>query len=240
VKQTMHWHIIELESTDSTNDEAKRIAEKHDGLIAVRTNEQTSGRGQYGRQWKSPPGKNLLATYSIPLTMVATPSLLSLNAGAVVHSIISGYGIPVYCKWPNDLIVSGNKIAGILIECDAERCYVGIGLNCNWPETRVTMEDGKGITGIKTETGKQIDISLLCKDIRTRLQECITLSADQILARYRPVWNDAGKQVKVLKTKRWYPGTIREINKDGTLTVITEKNTEIVVASSTQITMETE
>ena len=236
----MQWHIIELESTDSTNDEAKRIAEKHDGLIAVRTNSQTAGRGQYGRQWTSPPGKNLLVTYSIPLTMVATPSLLSLNAGVVVHSIIREYGLPVYCKWPNDLIVSGNKIAGILIERDADRCYVGIGLNGNWPETKVTTEDGKGITGIKNETGKKIDIRLLCKDIRTRLLECITLSADKILARYRPVWNDAGKQVKVMKADTWYPGTIHDINMDGTLTVITEMNTEIVVVSSTQITMETE
>lgn len=125
-----------LAKTTSTNDVAKEGEYKEADLIFAE--EQTKGRGQRGNSWESRPGDNL--TFSIvlqPITLDASRQfMLSIAVSLAIVDTLGVYDIDAQVKWPNDIYVGDNKIAGILIENDVmgdklSRSIVGIGLNVN-------------------------------------------------------------------------------------------------------------
>ena len=135
------WEIRRLAEIDSTNtyvmDQARQGATE--GLVAV-AEHQTAGRGRLDRRWESPPGANLLA--SILLRPGLEADDLHLCSAAVALAAADACaevaGVEPDVKWPNDLLVGGSKLAGVLAEADFERdrlagVVVGIGLNVAWP-----------------------------------------------------------------------------------------------------------
>ncbi len=95
------------------------------GVLAER---QSSGRGQFQRPWHSPPG-NLYASLCVPQPPPAWCNLISLLAAEALRVVLSGLGLGATIKWPNDLLVAGKKVAGILIEERAGTVVAGVGLN---------------------------------------------------------------------------------------------------------------
>jgi BirA family biotin operon repressor/biotin-[acetyl-CoA-carboxylase] ligase len=127
--------LVALDSIDSTNGEALRLARSGErGPLWIAARQQTAGRGRRGRSWVSELG-NLYA--SLLLTDPAPPEHwpeLSLVAALAVHDAVAGR-IPglatrVALKWPNDLLIDRNKFAGILVEGEGAAVAVGIGVNC--------------------------------------------------------------------------------------------------------------
>jgi BirA family transcriptional regulator, biotin operon repressor / biotin---[acetyl-CoA-carboxylase] ligase len=118
---------------DSTNAEALRLAsagEPH-GLVVV-ADAQSAGRGRLGRSWRSEPGASLLASWLIrPALEPERLPLLSLIAGvAAARAASAAAGVEVRLKWPNDLMLGGRKLGGILSESDGKGAVVvGLGLN---------------------------------------------------------------------------------------------------------------
>lgn len=132
------FRLIEYNTVGSTNDEAKRYAEAGaaDGLI-VRALEQTAGRGRLGRTWQSPHG-NLYASFIIrPNVPLRRASEIVFAAALAVYEAVDRYAFvnDIRCKWPNDVIAGGRKIAGILAEAaggqkgDTSYIVVGFGIN---------------------------------------------------------------------------------------------------------------
>ena len=131
---TIEW----LDSVGSTNEAAmQRAASGAPGPLWIAAREQTGGRGRSGRNWVSPPGNlyaSLLLTYAQPLMTLAQ---LAFVSGLAVHETITHLapGQAPKLKWPNDILVGGAKISGILIESQsapgtaAHNVVVGIGLN---------------------------------------------------------------------------------------------------------------
>ena len=132
--------IIHLESVDSTNNyTAKLLSEGRIGHgTVILADEQTNGRGQRGTKWSSAASENLL------FTLVLQPDNLSVSEQCVLTEITSvalveflrKFGISAKVKWPNDILVNGEKIAGVLIENQLKGSFVsssivGIGLNVN-------------------------------------------------------------------------------------------------------------
>jgi BirA family transcriptional regulator, biotin operon repressor / biotin---[acetyl-CoA-carboxylase] ligase len=119
--RTLH-HITR---TTSTQQEARRLIETGIARLgdAIVADEQTSGRGRFGRTWVSPRG-GLYATI-----ILGSDPLLSLKAGLALVNVLRRAGVFAELKWPNDLLVENLKIAGILIEASKEFSLVGIGLN---------------------------------------------------------------------------------------------------------------
>lgn len=128
-------------ATDSTNESLKEIAQHEGpaGALAV-TDDQSGGRGRLGRRWVSQPGKDL--TFSVllrPRVLPAEASRLVLAAGLAVAEVVQrllGPGRTVGIKWPNDVLVDGRKVCGILSEAsmDMDRLHwvvIGIGVNVN-------------------------------------------------------------------------------------------------------------
>jgi len=115
------YRLLSLEATDSTNDDAARAAKEGDpGPLWVVSREQRAGRGRHGRNWSSPPG-NLYA--SLLLLDPCEPALapqLGFVAGLALHEAlcaVTGLGAPrLALKWPNDLLLDGAKISGLLLE----------------------------------------------------------------------------------------------------------------------------
>lgn len=142
------WH----DSVGSTNDEARaRVAVEHRHPVWIAAAEQTNGKGRLGRHWVSKPG-NLYASLIWPSDMeLRRLASLSLVAGLAVRDavILAGVTAPVQLKWPNDVLVGGCKVSGVLIETMARAgshtVIVGCGINLlhhpadtRWPATNLS------------------------------------------------------------------------------------------------------
>lgn len=131
------YEVVKLyDSIDSTNLEAKRLADTFNGKGLFIAKEQTLGKGRRGRKWQSPKGTGNYMSYILrPDIEPQAASMLTLIAGlAVCKSMVDLYEIDVRIKWPNDIVIGGKKLCGILTELSAEIDYVnyvvvGIGIN---------------------------------------------------------------------------------------------------------------
>ena len=204
-------------STDSTNERARELAGAGapSGTV-VTADEQTAGRGRYGRSWEAPPGKALLYS-AIVRPPDSQHSLLSLIAALAGCEAIESVA-PVTCmiKWPNDVWIDERKVAGILIESRPPHwSVVGIGINLSieadefpdglrWPATSVG--NGVGIEGV---------FSALNRRFAARLREP---HAD-ILAAYRPRDALAGSPIEWSRAESGatVAGTARGVDDAGNL-----------------------
>ena len=116
---------VHLRRTDSTNERARQLAARgapHGTLVTA--SEQTAGRGRQGRTWSAPAGRALLCS----LLLRDPPRLLPMAAGVAVAEVA---GARAMIKWPNDILIDGRKVAGILVEGRPQEHWavIGVGLN---------------------------------------------------------------------------------------------------------------
>src|SRR3954465_7204029 len=141
-----------LATTPSTQEAVPLDAEE--GAVVV-ADVQTAGRGRLGRTWEAPPGMSLL--FSVVLTPHAAterlPGLTVVGAPPVVDALPVGAAI----KYPNDVLVDGRKLAGILGEARDGRVVLGIGINVNVPERLLPRETVTPPTSLLVETGQEHD-----------------------------------------------------------------------------------
>jgi len=176
--------IIVLQSVDSTNNYAAsllKLSEVVEGTV-VMAYEQTAGRGQRGNNWFSGAGLNLT------ITVILRPSFLQPSSQFVLNQMVSvalinylkSIGIEAVIKWPNDILVDEQKIAGILIENVLrgeliESAAVGIGLNVNQDVFPVNLM----ATSILRETGLQRNLSKELQVILNELKQAYQLLKEQ-------------------------------------------------------------
>ena len=157
--------LLYFPTIGSTNDialsrHAKASAERPEGLVVV-ADEQTAGRGRRGHAWFSPPGSGLYVSVVLaPATARVDPlratMLLTLAAGvALAEGIDAATGLPVSLKWPNDLLVSRRKVAGILAEAADRHVVVGYGINVASAAFPPELRDRA--TALESELGRLVD-----------------------------------------------------------------------------------
>ncbi|MEW6533927.1 MAG: biotin--[acetyl-CoA-carboxylase] ligase [Thermodesulfobacteriota bacterium] len=155
--------LIVYEEASSTQDIARKLALEGDpGPVAVMALNQTAGRGRSGRSWISPPGKNLaLSALLRPRLAPQEAPLMGLLASLAVAAALEARSVPsVALKWPNDVLVDGKKIAGILPEASVkgntlEFVIIGIGLNVNSRLSDFPPELQDSVTSVLLATGKE-------------------------------------------------------------------------------------
>lgn len=133
------YRLISLKATESTNDDALQAAREGDpGQLWITATEQRSGRGRHGRQWSSPPGNLYASLLLLDPCEVALAPQLGFVAGLALHEAVetlTGIASPrLSLKWPNDLLLDGAKVSGMLLEghrVGAGRLAVIIGLGVN-------------------------------------------------------------------------------------------------------------
>jgi BirA family biotin operon repressor/biotin-[acetyl-CoA-carboxylase] ligase len=157
------------ESTDSTQ---RMLAEdESEGAIAV-AEEQTEGRGRLGRAWEAPAGSSVLVSVLL-LPMVEAPRLpeLSLVAGGAVAQAIAGVtGLEPAIKFPNDILVRGRKVAGILAESSEGRVVLGIGVNVNQTPEQLPADTKTEPTSLRLELGRPVSRARLLAAILLQLE----------------------------------------------------------------------
>jgi BirA family biotin operon repressor/biotin-[acetyl-CoA-carboxylase] ligase len=129
-------HFTEIDSTNQYLLE-RALEGAAAGVVAV-ADHQHAGRGRLGRHWTAPPGASLLVSVLLrPAIDLARWHLITVTAGIAATEAIATCtdgAVDARLKWPNDLVVRGRKIAGLLAETEAGALVVGMGLNVDWPE----------------------------------------------------------------------------------------------------------
>lgn len=144
--QTLTLHLFDI--LPSTNQKLWQLIEQGapPGTVVIAT-EQQAGKGQRGRQWYSPPGGLYLSVSLAPNLLAKQAAQLTMSSAWGIAQALRQIGIPVYLKWPNDLVISKYKLGGILTETRVQqecitKAVVGVGIN--WvnsvPETGINLQ----------------------------------------------------------------------------------------------------
>lgn len=239
---------------DSTNTEAKRIAEetqgrKGNGLI-VAADMQTSGKGRRGRSWSSPHGTGLFFTILLKpdIDPSNAPMLTLVKALAVVKGITEITGLDAKIKWPNDVVLNGKKIVGILTEMSAQVDYVNhivVGTGINVHQTEFPEEIAKTATSLDIELkkqGKELQISraellaAILKKFEFYYEIYLqTQDLSALVEEYNALLVNCGQKVRVLDPLGEFEGQALGIDTRGELMVETEKG--IVKVSSGEVSV---
>lgn len=222
--------IYEYKEISSTNTEAQRLAEEgapHGTVVIAEL--QTAGRGRRGRQWISQAGKGLWFSIILkPQLLPESVSVLSLVAAlAVEKAIFQMTERKSQIKWPNDIVMEGKKVCGILSEmCLREghihHIVVGIGINVEQQEFPEELKDMA--TSLENICGKPIERKQLLQEVLQAFgyyYELYMQTTDMslMLKEYNTCLVNCDKEVRVLNPMGAYQGIARGINKNGELLV---------------------
>jgi len=199
--------------------EAQRGAAEGTVIIA---DEQTVGRGRVRRTWLSPRGNIALSIILYP-SIVYLPSLIMLASLAVAHSIESVTGLKAQLKWPNDVLISGRKVCGILIESNVrggrvDYAIIGIGINVNlgladFPEFSPVA------TSLSDELGREVPLIELIRCLLVEIERLYLAlpSGESIYQQWRDRLITLGRKVEVRWGKTMYTGVAESVARDGSL-----------------------
>lgn len=166
---------------DSTNACLMKLAEQGEpeGTVVL-TDEQTAGRGRFGRTWTAPPGTSLLVSVLLrPKVGLADSSKLNLVAALAVRRTLQGVAaLSSAIKWPNDVLINGRKVCGILAETTTSTgsgtksaLVLGIGLNVNQDSQNFPVEFRDQATSLRIETGREQSRPLLLQALLKSLED---------------------------------------------------------------------
>lgn len=171
----MNFRILHYDALDSTSDLALTFAREgaNEGTV-VTSDFQMKGRGRFDRKWSSPRNKGLLFSLILRPQMkpLQVPILTHLAAQSISEMLSARFHLPAKLKKPNDVLINGKKICGILTESSTlrqklEYVVVGVGLNVN-SETKELMDSA---TSIRVEIKKKVEQDPLLLDILDRFNQ---------------------------------------------------------------------
>jgi len=186
------WDPVLLAETTSTNDVARKQAQKgaHSGFL-VAASRQTAGRGRLGRGWESPPGRGLYVSILLrpDLPMTEAGKLTILSSVATVDAVEAVTGLRPQIKWPNDLLLGGRKVAGVLIETEPKGkrmafAVIGIGLNVRQEATDFSPDVRGLATSLYLATGRLYRRA----DLLVALLQALERRLKQPFAEAREAW----------------------------------------------------
>ncbi|MEA1984664.1 MAG: biotin--[acetyl-CoA-carboxylase] ligase [Euryarchaeota archaeon] len=215
-----------FDEVDSTNNVAKEMGHNAPEGTIVIAEIQKSGRGRKGQQWVSPPGGIWLSVILKPTISPGHASRMTLMAGLAVVNAMKELGVTASLKWPNDILVGGKKVCGILTEMDAETGHidfvvVGIGINANIDPDAMNEELRKTSTSLSIELGKRIDRAGFVQSVLYELEQGYVKLSTQPFSIMLEEWmsnsDTIGKQVRVITPHRMIEGKVTGITEDGAL-----------------------
>lgn len=227
--QLVGAEIVQYAETDSTNLRAMELGEHGaaEGLVVI-ADLQTAGKGRLGRSWSSPAGVNLYTSVLLrpPIQPWDAPQLTFLSAVATARAIHEVTGLSPRVKWPNDLLLGGKKVAGLLNEMSAEteavHCVVlGIGININmsadqfpadlrYPATSLAIEKQAPVSRLELATA-------LYRHLEGLYQEFLRSGIGSVLAAWQELCDLVGRQVRVASGPVELTGEVTGLGADGAL-----------------------
>src|SRR5215211_7790819 len=233
--------IIYRLTTHSTQNLAILLAEKNpssDGIVII-AGQQKSGRGRQNRKWLSPKGGIWLSVVLRPRISSSKITLLPFAAAlAVCDAIKKTTQLDAKLRWPNDVTISGKKVAGILIDSsvEAERtnyAVIGIGVNANVDSSIISLhlERSIKVTSLRNELGHETSLLGLTKEILERLEyyyiELEHRVPHTIIETWKKNSDILGQKVALMQSNRTIQGIAADVKDDGSLLVKAD-NCEVI------------
>lgn len=228
-KEIYHYDVI-----DSTNIRARELAEKGaaEGTLVI-AESQTAGRGRRGRVWVSPQNDGIyLSLIARPwLSPVEASQLTLLTAVALADAIMKKNDLAIQIKWPNDLLIDGRKLSGILTELRTEGdmvayVIIGIGVNVNTTLKDLSTVTDQKVTSIAVETGARSSRLQLLQAFLEEFEDQYTLLGTHgfgpILERWKVLSDIVGKMVRVDEAGHTLKGRVVNVEQTGVLVVKSE------------------
>jgi len=222
------WKFVDLDEVGSTQAVAKGLAATGapEGTTVV-ARSQSSGEGRLGRTWASPVG-GLYMSFILRPGNIPRPELATLvSAVAVARGIKETTGLVPTIRWPNDVMVGGRKIAGVIAEAQSfkqelTQIIVGVGVNCNSPVSNIGELRGEA-TSVMEELGRHEEISALKHSVLDSFSQLYDgwKEGQDVARAWRSLVGTLGKHIWVkLKTEETaFSCLAKEIRGDGTLIV---------------------
>lgn len=219
------------ESVGSTNEAA--VEKARDGVsegYVVLAGKQTAGRGRRERDWESPEGGVYTSVVLRPSFGPRDASLVTLATSVAVSRAVEAQDVEATIKWPNDVLVDGRKVCGILVEmqADAERiehAVVGVGLNAN---AKPDVPDAEPVS-LAEVGGEEVDRGEVTADLLSEL-ESLYENTDEVLDEWRERSSTLGKRVRVETPNETIEGVAEGIDDTGALRVSTDGGDRVVSA----------
>ena len=239
--------LIHLEETDSTNKYLNELCNKQcvEELTTITADFQTSGRGQRGNSWESEAGQNLMFSFVLYPTFLKARRqfLLSQIISLAIKEELERYVSNISIKWPNDIVINGKKICGILTEMSAQFDYInhiviGIGINVHNESFPEELQDHAG--SLLLECGKRVHRADLIEAFLEEFERlyAIYLQTEDLSAlqeEYDQLLVNRGRQVRVLDPKEPFEGKAMGITKKGELIVDTWESRKLVSSGEVSV-----
>ena len=224
------WRDIRwLAETDSTQRVARELgrAGVPEGTVVI-AEAQTAGRGRLGRTWHSPRGVNLYCSIVLrpPLPPAAVPQVALVAGVAVAAALAEIPGVGPRVKWPNDVLIDGRKVAGILTEMEAEvervhHVILGIGVNLNAPRAAFPPELRERATSLFLATGRRVDRAAVTGRLLAALEARYGRFLEGGFEAVRAEWESysclTGTDVRVASAEGEMAGRVLGLDADGAL-----------------------
>jgi BirA family biotin operon repressor/biotin-[acetyl-CoA-carboxylase] ligase len=222
--------ILYFDEVTSTNDVAKTLAEEGapEGMVVV-ADVQTRGRGRLERIWFSPKGGLWFSIILKPKITVKTVLQLNFIASiAVAHAIQMLTGLKVEVKWPNDVLINGRKVCGILTEMSSKNHFlryaiVGIGVNTN-VDVKEFPEDLRNIvTSISETVGVKFDnktiLNFILKEFFEKYREMLHGKFSDVIMEWKSLAGFLGSMIEVRDGEKNFLAEALDVNEEGMLIV---------------------
>ena len=252
IKSLMHteWvarEVLYFDTIDSTNTKAQELAEKgyQSGTLVV-ADKQESGKGRRGRSWVSPSGTGIFMTLMIkPDINPNNASMLTLVAAlAVAKAITSVTGEEALIKWPNDIVVNGKKVCGILTEMNAQFDYINhivVGIGINVHNESFPGEISQMASSLMIEAGgKRFHRAQIIAETMSYFEQYYdtflkTQDLSALVREYDKLLVNRNKSVRVLDPKEPFDGKAMGITPKGELIVDTWESRKLVSSGEVSV-----
>ena len=219
--KTLGRRVIYLTSTTSTMEIARREADEsaEEGTLVI-AEEQSAGRGRFGRKWVSPPGQNLYLTMLLRPDVARLRRLSIISPLAVCRAVEATTTLRPQIKWPNDVLVGGRKLSGTLIESEfagGEPRYalVGVGLNVNFRTD--DTEVASIATSIARETGQNVSRERVLAALLNEFESLYDAPAERAFVEWRARLETLGREVTVTFREERHTGLAEDVDAEGNL-----------------------
>jgi BirA family biotin operon repressor/biotin-[acetyl-CoA-carboxylase] ligase len=234
--RTRHYqflkHFFVVSTLSSTNEKAKHLAQTslQEGIVVI-AQRQEHGRGRYKRSWFSPTGGLYLSVVLTPKQVLDKSTLLPLLGALVIRKSLEFYGLTAVIKWPNDVLLRGKKISGILLESESFKgnipfVILGIGINLNFSVSCLPKDLQSTVTSVEQELGSSVDYLQFLDSILSNLDSYydhfLKKNFDYILNEWKKYSDTLGRHVKMNTPSEEIVGTAVGIDDNGFLKIVTE------------------
>lgn len=232
--------VIELENIDSTNIYAKLNIDTLEDRTVILTHRQTSGRGRLNRLWVDLGEGNLFMSFVLKPSDKFNDIYPNLTQylSVCLCKVLEKYGLNPQIKWPNDVLIDGKKIAGILSETVMQGAtfkglVLGIGVNLNAEKKDVDAISGKLVTALNIEIGTTVDLKTFLNELTTEFfigyDEFLSTGFMTIKDEYMHRNCFINKELNVQIFNKIEKGLAKSVNDNGELVLLNDENKELVL-----------